>query len=231
MKKTPPRRIAILGMYPGWQLAFDRDDWTDLWACNDAYRVMDAAQLRRVTAWWEVHDPSGPLTNLRRRRDHWRKIAALNKPVYTCFPDALRAKGVRDVRAVNEATLAAVSGHRYFTVSFSYMIALALHQRATSISLYGTALTGAREALVERPCVEFWRGIAIGRGVPVEIVYDRAGLPAGYGTGDSSVAYAFEDRVEREATWAAVRQYLYAAISWGPEERSRLDRAYSPRRA
>lgn len=57
----------------------------------------------------------------------------------------------------------------YFTNGVAYAIALAIYQGATEICLYGITLSISYEYSFEKPCVEFWIGIAIGRGVEVNI--------------------------------------------------------------
>lgn len=57
----------------------------------------------------------------------------------------------------------------YFSNTISYMIALALFEGVRTLNLYGVAQMGAHEYVTERGCVEFWLGMALGKGVSVNI--------------------------------------------------------------
>jgi hypothetical protein len=57
----------------------------------------------------------------------------------------------------------------YFTCGVAYAIALAIYQGVKELHLYGISLGLAHEYSFEKPCVEFWIGIAKGRGVEVGI--------------------------------------------------------------
>ena len=60
-------------------------------------------------------------------------------------------------------------GNKYFTSTISYMIAYAIYKGFTEIFLYGVALNGADEYKAQRQAVEYWIGIAEGRGIKVFI--------------------------------------------------------------
>lgn len=64
--------------------------------------------------------------------------------------------------------LAGFGGLRYFTCTVAYMIALAIHERFDQIVLAGMYhQADSEEYLIAKSCVEFWMGIAIGRGIHV----------------------------------------------------------------
>lgn len=58
---------------------------------------------------------------------------------------------------------------KYFTSSFAYMMALAIHEKFDQIELYGVDMENDTEYGYQRPCGEFWIGIALGRGIKVVI--------------------------------------------------------------
>ena len=70
-----------------------------------------------------------------------------------------------------ERVLDITHGRRYFTSTFSYEMALAIAEGFTEIGLYGVDLAHGtlRERLVEAPCIEYWVGIAEGRGIKVTV--------------------------------------------------------------
>jgi hypothetical protein len=57
----------------------------------------------------------------------------------------------------------------YFSCGVSYAIALAIYQGATRIDLWGMFLTNKGEYAYQKPSIEFWIGVAIGRGIEVKI--------------------------------------------------------------
>jgi len=56
---------------------------------------------------------------------------------------------------------------KYFTSSFAYMMALAIHEKFDVIELYGVDMENDTEYGYQRPCGEFWIGLALGRGIKV----------------------------------------------------------------
>jgi hypothetical protein len=60
-------------------------------------------------------------------------------------------------------------GIPYFTNTIGYMIAYALLNGAKEIELYGVNQAGSHEYAEEKGGVEYWIGIAVGRGVKVTI--------------------------------------------------------------
>jgi hypothetical protein len=60
-------------------------------------------------------------------------------------------------------------GTDYFANSFCYMIAYAIWQGFTHIRMFGADMATHKEAADERPGMEYWIGIARGRGIKVEI--------------------------------------------------------------
>ena len=85
-------------------------------------------------------------------------------------------------------------GLPYFTNTIGYMIAYALLKGAKEIQLFGVNQAGSHEYVEERGGVEYWIGIAMGKGVEVTINgkdsqllkykgrYNPEGIMYGYGT-------------------------------------------------
>ena len=76
-------------------------------------------------------------------------------------------------------------GFPYFTNTICYMIAYALLQGAEEISTYGINQASSSEYFYEKPGVEYWLGIALGKGVKItingarsELINNRMGLKA-----------------------------------------------------
>lgn len=205
-------KVAIVGMAAGWSEAFATPSDVEVWGINDGYLLWTPKQIARASRWFELHGDT-PLTRSRREPDHWDRLAALTIPVYTFFdlPTVPTA-----IRFPLDAALS--HGRDYFACTMAYQIALALAEGATMIGLYGIPLTGAREALVERPCVEWWLGYAAGKGVEVRIghVYSN-------GLGQQPYRYALEDIEERTHTYRIVVSHAAHVDPWLTAEEARLD--------
>jgi len=103
-----------------------------------------------------------------------------------------------------------LSGHtvgkkplKYFSSSICYMIALAIHKGATEIQLWGASyFANQRDAILERAAVEFWLGIAIGKGIKVHVHGPTTILKAGenndlYGYENNDIDYTHNFDEER----------------------------------
>ena len=205
--------VAILGMAPGFEQAFEASPpYTEYWGLNDLYLRLSPAQLKKMTRWFELH-PDTPLTRARRSPDHWASVAALHVPVYRFSPQASIPSG-----RVFPLEQAIAAGRDYFACTMAYQIALALSEGVTRLGLYGTPLCGTlREALVERPCVEWWLGLAEGRGVEVIIAHDEM-----MGLGRHPYRYADQDEDERLATYEYCWQHQMHGLNWLIQETERL---------
>jgi hypothetical protein len=80
-------------------------------------------------------------------------------------------------------------GTDYFSNTVDYALALAIYEGFTEIDLYGVNMSYGGEYFWEKPGVEFWVGMALGRGIKVTvhgekstIMKTRDGLLYGYGT-------------------------------------------------
>lgn len=80
-------------------------------------------------------------------------------------------------------------GTDYFGSGIDYIIALAIYKGATEIHMYGVCMMDASEYSYQKPSVEFWIGIAKGRGINIvihgkytELLKTRNGLVYGYQT-------------------------------------------------
>jgi hypothetical protein len=197
------KKIAILGTAGGWQDAPFNDDSWELWGLNTLYKQLSPAQLSRFSRWFELHGDT-PITRLRRPDDHWASLEALKVPVYTFheLPTITRVVKFPIQTAIDQ-------GKDYFACTMCYQVALALSEGVTELALYGISLTTAREALVERPCLEWWLGLAEGRGVRVTITKS-----AEHGLGTHQWRYAFDDQEERTDTYLYVYEYYIGVMKW-----------------
>lgn len=159
---VPPRKkVAIVGF-----ASSSRDDapWTDsayeLWGMNQAYQHFQ----RRPDRWFEIHQPGA-----REDKDaptYLADLPALGCPVYMVSVDPAIPPSVR--YPLNDVVVGLPPQyHRYFTSSAAYMIALAIHEGFEEIAVYGIDCAIGTEYAMQKPCVEAWLSLAVGRGIKV----------------------------------------------------------------
>lgn len=210
------KRVAIIGTAPGWEHAPFFEDNCELWGLNTLYTYLSPAQLTRFTRWFEIHGDT-PLTRSRRPEDHWTSLEAIGCPVYTLYdlPDITQV-----VRLDPDELVKASGGLDYFSCTMCYQVAMCIAEGAERIEVYGIELTSGREAIVERPVLEWWLGFAQGKGISVD-VYAREDRP--YGLFRHKFRYAFDDHDERVFARAAVEHCYQGTMSWLLAEARRLN--------
>lgn len=164
------RKVAIVGTGLGRASAPYGDPAWCVWALNEIPQPS-------FTRHFELH----PMSKQSGRELAW--LAACPAPCYVLdLADAARA-GVRGAVQYPLRRLLDGGFRRYFTCTFAYQIALALLEGFEEVGLWGVGLHlgSARERLVERACVEYWLGVAAGRGARVSADSGLAWQPHLYG--------------------------------------------------
>lgn len=137
-----------------------RDDY-EIWGCNAMWgRGLDALGRIRADRWFELH----PL----QAQTHFEleSMRECGIPLYV-LPGGLEWAGPSAV--LYPLSILGKYGHRYFTSTFAYQVALAMAEGFTTIRLCNIWLDGGRELCVERACLEFWLGVCVGSGIMIEI--------------------------------------------------------------
>jgi len=156
----PSKKVAIVGFAPSWGMApFDDLSW-EIWGLNELY-VFD---IKRANRWFDIHTPTVSKEDTKRVGNHWERMAALPCTVYMQdhydeVPNSVKYP-------LDE--MIAMFGN-YFTNTISYMIAMAIAEGYTDIALYGVDMAHDTEYFCQRPSCEYFIGIAIGKGIRVEI--------------------------------------------------------------
>lgn len=170
-------RLAIVGLGQGFHDAPWHDRKYDCWTLNSAWREMDLDNLpERLTAWFEIHSRAYLAEEWHQRKTHVRALSQLPCPVYVQkprewpelqHPVSLDQAGIK--RAFPRGT--------YHASSIDWMLAVALLKGYKHIELFGVDYgpTEGREPLSGRPCLEYWIGLAEGRGVKV-VVHEPTAL-------------------------------------------------------
>ena len=56
---------------------------------------------------------------------------------------------------------------RFFTSSFAYMMAMAIHMGYPTIGVWGFEMSSQEEYGNQKPCADFWIGVAVGKGIEI----------------------------------------------------------------
>jgi hypothetical protein len=169
------KRVCIVGAN---QLTRNLIDWnqddTDYWLFNEMAQVDWAIKCDGL---FQLHTPKiwrNPNNN-----NHVGHYAYLQEPhdfpifmqdVYPDVPSSVKYP-LDELCAALLPTLHRKSGAsvKYFTSSAAYAIALAIYKGYSEIEMIGIEMTSDTEYVAQRDGVTFWMGIAIGRGIDVQI--------------------------------------------------------------
>lgn len=168
------KRVALVGFAASslhlvpWQ-----DSRVELWGLNQSYIHFE----RQPDRWFEIHLPeSRPDTAV---PDYLDDLKDIGCPLYMIdrdpqYPTSL-AYPLDEVRSAVPLLY-----RNYFTCGVAYMIALALAEGFEQIALYGIDCATGTEYMNQRPCVEAWLSLALGRGVDVIVPPQSALFKAPY---------------------------------------------------
>lgn len=213
------KSVAIVGFASSSRaLANDLPDDVEIWGENQLFRP---GFLKRANRWFELHTRTlyeTPL-DLRRPANYAKWLSDFPGPVYLT---EARPDIPNSVRYPIEAVAADVGN--YFTSTIAYMLGLAIHEKFTTIHLYGVDMAEKAEYAQQRACCEYLIGVARGRGIEVILpttsplltgpLYGRGDLnPGGERITDSQYAKRLEElrgmeaKIERDL--AAKRDELH----------------------
>jgi len=138
---------------------------TEIWALNEQHAY---PWMKRATRWFQIHKPEKwhPF-NLK-----WMQENPLKIPIYLQFirPDIPNSTEYPLQKVVDTFFPLFRRGKKkvkYLTSSFSLMFALALLEGYRRIEIYGFEMSDELEYEKQRPCGEFWIGMAMGMGVEI----------------------------------------------------------------
>ena len=157
------KKVAIIGFAASsLHLAPWADATVELWGMNQGYIHFE----RQPDRWFEIHRPEARADVA--VPDYLEDLKHLACPVYmierdTAYPTSV-AYPLDRVRLAVPALY-----HRYFTSCASYMVALAIAEGFQSIALYGIDCATGTEYADQKPCLEAWLSLAIGRGIDVHV--------------------------------------------------------------
>lgn len=158
----PPRKVCIVGGGKSrWEAPFHDDTW-ECWGLNDMQ--MDGVVWDR---WFALH-------TLEHFENHYtlgwiyQKIMMrkLHVPIYV-WEEFVDVPGCRIYP--KEEVEALTSWGRYHCGSFDWMVALAILEGFEEIRICGVNLMESQEPISSRACLEYWIGVAEGRGITVDV--------------------------------------------------------------
>lgn len=156
------KEIQILAMGPTWGMCPDEhDDDVELWGVNTTFRKRFGKPLDRLFC---MHDLR--LEILTQNHNFVNEINESGLPFYTAgdYP-VFENNRPYPIKEIYEEF-----GMLFFLNTMSYMLALAITEKPEYISLYGVDMrpdSGMEHHQNEKGCVEFWLGVAIGRGIKI----------------------------------------------------------------
>ena len=171
------RKVAIVAWWNGdklwtegrWREA--RHDGYEIWGLNDPsrefrpddtdrwYQLHSVEYLEKRWPWWEYQTKKVWL-------EHWEMGGVTPLYMQRHYPDLSGS-----VAFPKERIEAELPNGRYHCGSIDWMVAHALLEGVTHLRLYGVNLMPPAEPFSSRPCLEYWLGVAAGRGVEVEVLY------------------------------------------------------------
>lgn len=179
--KRHRKKLAIVGFASSSRMLapFDDDDW-EIWAMNQLYRF-----IPRATRWFEIHNRPMFEADIVRDTDYVGWLQKCPIPIYAAdvfndIPASVRYP-IEDVtRKFGVTFVGDVHPRPYFTSSPAYMVALGIALGFEEIGIWGIDLVVGREYDYEKACMEYFLGIATGRGIKVTLPVQTALLKAAY---------------------------------------------------
>jgi len=168
-----PKRVYLLGKGDGWDAIKEVPKGSIIYGVNDA-----CLRSPEVTHTFHMHDLRNFYKNkvtessTRLLINHCKDHPEM--PLYTTVP-------YKDIPNAILYPLEEVVDYfklpvPYFTSGPEYMIAWAIKEGFEEIHMYGLNMTVHKEYIDQKPGVEFWTGIALGKGIKVFIQHRQSSI-------------------------------------------------------
>ena len=215
------KKVAIMGFEEANGQTGPWDDlaW-EVWNFNMANRMgftHDAQGRFRADRWFDLH-PIGPQNDLDLAWINTCPVPIYLPSIFGHNPNAV-AYPLADIEGWLRQEFHVEQP--YWASSFAYAVALAMYDGAETIGLFGVNLDWGRERIVERGNLEFYIGLAKGRGIQVVFSPNSKLLthPARYG-----IEYDAERNQVIEDCATVVRQ-----LAQGKEFKAAIDAEFQER--
>ena len=204
-KRTEPaktrKQVALCGFAESYKDAPFDNPAIEIWGLNELHKY-----LPRWNRWFEVHDDETLGVSKRdlsegemKRHLDWLSRDHGDKPIYM-QPQFCGGRFPNAVPLPLEALVARFKRGKYYTSSIAYMLAVAIMDGYDWIGLYGIDLASDTEYGDQRPCAEYYTGVADGMGLEVVIAPGAAMCKAGH-------LYGFEQPLKANPMFDAVRAH------------------------
>jgi hypothetical protein len=159
-----PLKVALIGTAPSSRMMAPFADPTwKIWGCSPG----NMGQLPRVDVWFEVHG------NLLWPENKHYGEPYVNWLKQQTFPIYMQNQAlVPNATPLPKKELVKEFGPYFFTSSFAWMMALAMHQGAKEIALYGIDMASRDEYILQRPGAYYFFEEAKKRGVKMTAPYE-----------------------------------------------------------
>lgn len=189
---TRPLKVAIIGTADcsRHKAPYDNEGW-QIWSLG-----ANARDIPRFDRWFELHTQ-----RVLRNAGSWDNIFPF---LGSCGDKLCLGHPCAELPFAKPYPLDEIKTKfgNYFTSSIAYIIALAIHEGAVEIGLWGISMLADEEYARQRPCVEYYLGIAKGMGINIVIAEESPVLRA-------ERMYAFE-YCELSAELAQMRREVSA---------------------
>ena len=198
------KKVALVGFAESWKTAPFHDQSVEVWGLNELHKYVP-----RWDRWFEIHDDETLGVSkrdlsegeMKRHLDWLSRDHGKGKPIYM-LPQFCNGRFPNAVPLPLDALIKRFGRGRYYTSSIAYMLALAIMDGYKWIGMYGIDLASEEEYRHQRPCAEYYTGVADGMGITVEIAPTSAICKSGH-------LYGFEKPLaEAGGIAAAVKAHL-----------------------
>lgn len=164
--------VNILAKGTGWKEIEDvKDDGSITYGVNDAFLRTD-----NVDVSFHMHDLEDFLNSPRNASSTRLVINHANENPDKRIISVKPFEQIPHLEVYPLEEIVDYFGVCYFTNTVDYMIAYALWRGATRLRYFGVNMSVRLEYIEQKPGVEFWTGIAMGRGIPVELQHEHTSI-------------------------------------------------------
>ncbi len=155
-------KIAIVGTAQSANDAPIGEEGWKIWSLPGNYNIW--RDVDKADEWFELHEIPYLKNERRAREDYVQLLKAMGNKLtliepYHEFPEAKVYPRDDLIKTYNS----------YFTSSIAWMLGLAIQNNPETIGIWGVNCSGDNEYAEQRACIEHLIGIAMGRGIKIEI--------------------------------------------------------------
>lgn len=191
--KKDPKRVAVVGTGSGWELLPKNTSLT-VYGLNDLVKVEKyGIKVDKLFILDVLDEKPQVVAGVDDLGALVKRINDLRIPFIAPYPyeEIPLSEGFPLEKCVKEF------GLPYFNNTIAYMIAYALLEGAEEINMYGVNQAGSAEYIFEKGSVEYWLGIAVGRGVKVTINGPKSELLGNKPRWGGTMLYGYNARYDQ----------------------------------